>query len=609
MVNAETHRANDGPSATWHRTEGRLNGAAPAGSGAICRATTAIVEPEWISYPPATHSVSQANASAELCERAKSNRLRFWAEEARELLWDSDFSEVLDWSTPPFARWFVGGTINVSANCIDRHVAAGNGDRVAIHWVGEPGDSRDITYGELLTDVGRAANYFAEVGLRPGDRVAIFMPLIPEAIVGMLACARLGLVHVAFSVGLSSPALRSRMDDARPKVVITTDGQYCRGVPTPLKAIVDDALAAGGTPCRSVETVVVARRTGHDVESNWTDGRDVWWEDTVGAAPAQHEAQPFPAEHPLFLLYDTRSAGKPDGFVHSSGGYLTQARYTFHHVFDHEEGSDIFWCAADLGCMAGHTYLVYGPLSDGATSVIYEGGADFPDAHRPFRIIEKYGVTIFYIATPLIRTFMKWGRDVPDAQDLSSLRLLGTLNERGDSEAWRWYRDVIGGDRCPIVDTWWQAETGAIMIAPLPGVTPARPGSPISPLPGISAHIVDCDTDLVAPGERGSLVLDRPWPAMPRGVWGDDPRFVEAHWTQFAGRFWYYTGVVAHYDDEDGIWLLGIDDAATSAFGDHSSTVTVESTHAGRLGLAEAGVVDAAGEATEQVTVSIRRPA
>ncbi len=518
-----------------------------------------------------TSGARLSNADEALRERAKSNRLGFWADQARELVWSDDFSEVLDWSNRPFAKWFVGGTLNVSFNCVDRHVTAGHGDRVAIHWVGEPGDSRDITYSDLLCDVSKAANYFAGVGLRAGDRVAILMPLIPEAVVAMLACARLGLVHVFSSRGLSADAFRAQVDDAQPRVIITSDGQYCRGVPTPMKTIVDDALAAGVVSGHGVDMVVVVRRTGQDVESSWVEGRDRWWEDTIGASSGQHAAEPFDAEHPLFLHYDSGKPGRPEGIVQSSGGYLTQARYTFHYVFDSKTDSDVFWCCADLGSIAGYTYVVYGPLADGATSVIYEGAADFPDESRHFQIIERYGVTTYYVTSTLVGMFMKSGREIADAHDLSSLRLLGTMDQLSDPEAGRWYRDVMGGNRCQVVDTWGERETGAIMIAPLPGVTALKPGSPVDPLPGISAHIVDDDTNLVEPGQQGRLVLDRPWPAMPRGIWSDATRFVERFWSHFDGRDWYFTGVDARYDDEEAIWVgSGGDDVNGS--GDHHDT-------------------------------------
>jgi acetyl-CoA synthetase len=513
-----------------------------------------------ISYPPSALFASQANARAELCERADFDRLRFWAEQARNLLWDRDFAQVLDWSDAPSAKWFVGGTINVAVNCLDRHVEAGHGNRVALHWVGEPGDSRDVTYGELHAEVCKAANYFREIGLRAGDRVAIYMPMIPEAVSAMLACARMGLVHLTVFAGATATTLRAQLDDSNAKVLITADGQYVRGAPAPLKRIVDEALSGAEGRCRSVETVIVARRTGADIESNWTSGRDVWWHDTIDVAAARHVPESFDAEHPLFLIYTSCREGKPRGLVHSSGGYLTQAHYTFHYVFDHKAHVDVFWCDAVLGSIAGHTYQVYGPLSNGATSVMYEGAADFPDGHRHFQIIEDYGVTTYYVASTVIRTFAQRGCAIPNAHDLSSLRLLATTGESGNDEAWRWCREVMGGSRCPVVVTWWQPETGAIMIAPLPGVTAVKPGSPMKSLPGISAHIVDDDTNLVAFGERGNLVLDRPWPSMARGIWGDDELFADTYWRRFAERSWCFTGVEARYDDDDAIWLLGRDD-------------------------------------------------
>jgi acetyl-CoA synthetase len=512
------------------------------------------------SYAPPALFASQANARADLCERADVDRLQFWAEQARKLRWDRDFTQVLDWSGAPFARWFVGGKINVAVNCLDRHVEAGKGDRVALHWVGDPGDSRDVTYGQLRDEVCRAANYFTQIGLRAGDRVAIYMPMVPEAIVAMLACARLGLVHLTVFTGATATALRGQVDDAQAKVLITADGQYRRGAPEPLKCIVDEALAESEGPGGSVETVIVARRTGGDVKSSWVAGRDVWWEETISVAGEQHLAESFDAEHPLFLFYTSCIEGRPRGLVHSSGGYLTQALYTFHYVFDHKEGRDVFWCDAALGSIAGHTYQVYGPLSSGATSVIYEGAADFPDECRHFQVIERYGVTTYYVASERLRAFADRGRAIPDAHDLSSLRLLGTTGEPGNQEAWQWYHDVVGGGRCPVVVTWWRPETGAIMIAPMPGVTTVKPGSPMSSLPGISAHIVDDDTDLVSHGERGTLVLDRPWPSMARGIWRDDELFVDMYWRRFSDRYWCYTGVAAQYDDDDAIWLLGRED-------------------------------------------------
>ncbi|SIR95025.1 acetate--CoA ligase [Williamsia sterculiae] len=556
------------------------------------------------SFPPSRDFADQANAGAELYTRADADRLEFWAEQARALDWDTDFTDVLDWSNAPFAKWFVGGKLNVAVNCVDRHVAAGNGDRVAIHWVGEPGDHRDITYSQLLGDVSRAANYFDSIGLRPGDRVAIYMPMVPEAIVTMLACARLGLTHSVVFAGFSSTALRSRVDDAEAKLVVTTDGQYRRGKPAPLKANVDEALGTGDDAAVSVQTVLVVRRTNHDPELNWVSGRDVWWDDTVAEASDHHEPDAFDSEQPLFLLYTSGTTGKPKGILHTSGGYLTQVRYTFHNVFDHKEGRDVFWCGADIGWVTGHSYLVYGPLSNGATEVVYEGTPNSPNEHRHFEIIERYGVSIYYIAPTLIRTFMKWGREIPDAHDLSSLRLLGSVGEPINPEAWRWYREVIGHDSCPIVDTWWQTETGAIMISPLPGVTDAKPGSAMRPLPGISATIVDDDAAPVAAGEQGYLVLDKPWPSMLRGIWGDDQRFIDTYWSRFADQGWYFAGDGARYDDDHALWVLGRIDDVMNVSGHRISTSEVESALVNHHSVAEAAVIGAADATTGQGIVA-----
>ncbi|GAB89032.1 acetate--CoA ligase [Gordonia rhizosphera] len=555
-------------------------------------------------YPPSEEFAAQANAGAQLYDRADADRLAFWAEQARRLDWATDFDQVLDWSDAPFAKWFVGGKLNVAYNCVDRHVAAGKGDRVAIHWVGEPGDSRDLTYAQLQDEVSKAANYFTAIGLVAGDRVAIYMPMVPEALISMLACARLGLTHSVVFAGFSAGALRSRVDDAEAKLVITTDGQYRRGKPAPLKAAVDEALGTGADAAASVEKVLVVRRTNHDENLPWVDGRDVWWEDTVAEQSPHHEPEAFDAEHPLFLLYTSGTTGKPKGIVHSSGGYLTQASYTFHYVFDHKEGRDVFWCGADIGWVTGHSYLVYGPLSNGATEVVYEGTPNSPNEHRHFEIIERYGVTVYYIAPTLIRTFMKWGREIPDAHDLSSVRLLGSVGEPINPEAWKWYREVIGGNKAPIVDTWWQTETGAIMISPLPGVTVTKPGSAMAPLPGISANIVDDHGNPVGAGEQGYLVLDKPWPSMLRGIWGDDERYRETYWSRFAEQGWYFAGDGARYDDDHALWVLGRVDDVMNVSGHRISTAEVESALVGHAGVAEAAVIGAADETTGQGIVA-----
>ena len=514
------------------------------------------------TYPPADDFAAQANATAELYSEAEKDRLAFWAKQANRLSWDTPFDEVLDWSEAPVAKWFVGGKLNVAYNCVDRHVEAGNGDRVAIRWEGEPSDdSREITYAELLAEVCKAANALTDLGLVAGDRVAIYMPMLPEAIVAMLACARLGVLHSVVFAGFSSSALAARIEDAEAKLVITTDGQYRRGKAASLKEAVDEAVDGQ----KSVEHVLVVRRTG--IDTPWTEGRDLWWHDTVDKASPEHTPEAFDSEHPLFLLYTSGTTGKPKGIMHTSGGYLTQASYTHHNVFDVKPETDVYWCTADIGWVTGHTYIVYGPLSNGVTQVVYEGTPNSPNEHRHFEVIEKYGVTIYYTAPTLIRMFMKWGREIPDAHDLSSLRLLGSVGEPINPEAWRWYRDAFGGNRTPIVDTWWQTETGAIMISPLPGVTAAKPGSAMTPLPGISAKIVDEDGKELVPGAdeaehvTGYLVLDQPWPSMLRGIWGDPERYKETYWSRYAKQGWYFAGDGARVDSDGDIWVLGrIDD-------------------------------------------------
>ena len=561
--------------------------------------------------PPATYSPSaefaaQANGTVDLYAHAELDRLGFWAEQARRLSWQQPFTEVLDWSDAPFAKWFADGRINVAYNCVDRHIEAGLGTRVAIHWEGEPaGDRRSITYADLHADVCRAANALTELGLRAGDRAAIYLPMIPEAVVAMLACARLGVLHSVVFAGYSAAALKARIDDAEAKVVITADGQYRRGDAVPLKSFVDDAVSAGES---TVEHVLVVRRTG--IDTPWTDGRDLWWHDVVDPAPTSHTPAAFESEHPLFLLYTSGTTGKPKGIVHTSGGYLTQASFTHHYVFDIKPDTDVYWCTADIGWITGHTYGVYGPLSNGVTQVLYEGTPASPSEHRHFEIIERYGVTIYYTAPTLVRTFMKWGRDIPDAHDLSSLRLLGTVGEPINPEAWRWYREVFGANETPIVDTWWQTETGAAMISPLPGVTVCKPGSATRPLPGISAKVVDDDGTLIEPspefGEHASgyLVLDQPWPSMLRGIWGDPKRFRDTYWSRFGERGWYFAGDGARYDLDGNIWVLGRIDDVMNVSGHRISTAEVESALVGHSHVAEAAVVGAADEHTGQAIIA-----
>ncbi|WP_181725741.1 acetate--CoA ligase, partial [Nocardia gipuzkoensis] len=507
--------------------------------------------------------------------------------------------QVLDWSDAPVAKWFVGGKLNVAYNCVDRHVLDGHGDQVAIHWEGEPGDSRAITYRQLHDEVCRAANALTALGLTPTDRVAIYMPMVPEAIVAMLACARLGLTHSVVFAGFSPTALRQRVDDAGARLIITTDGQWRRGNPAPLKAAVDEALGADPT---TVEHVLVVRRTG--IEVPWTDGRDLWWHDTITPASPQHEAQPFDAEHPLFILYTSGTTGKPKGILHTTGGYLTQTAYTHHTVFDHKPTHDIYWCTADIGWVTGHSYIVYGPLANRTTQIVYEGTPNYPDEHRHWQIIEKYGVTIYYTAPTLVRTFMKWGREIPAAHDLSSLRLLGSVGEPINPEAWRWYREVIGGNHTPIVDTWWQTETGAIMISPLPGVTATKPGAAMTPLPGISARVVDEDGGDLGSDSTGLLVLDQPWPSMLRGIWGDPQRFQETYWERFAEQGWYFAGDGAKLDTDGDLWILGRVDDVMNISGHRISTAEVESALVGHHTVAEAAVVGATDPTTGQGIVA-----
>ena len=558
------------------------------------------------SYPPPAEFTAHANATAELYREAEEDRLAFWAKQANRLSWETPFSEVLDWSEAPVAKWFVGGKLNVAYNCVDRHVEAGLGDRVAIHWEGEPvGDSRSLTYSDLLAEVSKAANALTGLGLVAGDRVAIYMPMVPEAVVAMLACARLGVMHSVVFAGFSAAALGARIEDAQAKLVITTDGQYRRGKAVSLKEAVDEAVK-GDTS--SVEHVLVVRRTGIDVP--WTQGRDLWWHDTVEPASSEHRPAAFDAEQPLFLLYTSGTTGKPKGIMHTTGGYLTQASYTHHNVFDIKPETDVFWCTADIGWVTGHTYIVYGPLSNGVTQVVYEGTPASPTEHRHFEVIEKYGVTIYYTAPTLIRTFMKLGREIPDAHDLSSLRLLGSVGEPINPEAWRWYRDAIGGNATPIVDTWWQTETGAAMISPLPGITAAKPGSAMAPLPGISALVVDDHGNRIESspefGEHvsGYLVLDKPWPSMLRGIWGDPERFRETYWSRFADQGWYFAGDGARYDLDGAIWLLGRIDDVMNVSGHRISTAEVESALVGHSGVAEAAVVGASDDTTGQAIVA-----
>ncbi|GAA4243451.1 acetate--CoA ligase [Dactylosporangium darangshiense] len=555
---------------------------------------------ETRQFPPPAEFAAAANLTEGAYAEARADRLAFWEQQARRLSWAKEWDQVLDWSNPPFAKWFVGGQLNVAYNCLDRHIEAGRGDKVAIHFEGEPGDTRTITYADLHRSVCQAANALTDLGVVAGDRVAIYMPMVPEAAVAMLACARIGATHSVVFGGFSADALSGRIIDASAKVVITADGGFRRGKPSGLKSIVDEAV----TKTPSIEKVLVVRRTGQEVD--WDGERDLWWHEVVETASAEHTAQPFDAEHPLFILYTSGTTAKPKGILHTTGGYLTQASFTHHAVFDLKPDSDIYWCTADIGWVTGHSYIVYGPLSNGATQVMYEGTPDTPHRGRFWEIVQKYGVTILYTAPTAIRTFMKWGDDIPAGFDMSSLRLLGSVGEPINPEAWMWYREHIGGDRCPIVDTWWQTETGAIMISPLPGVTATKPGSAMRPLPGISADVVDDQAGSVPNGGGGYLVLREPWPSMLRTIWGDDQRFIETYWSRFDGM--YFAGDGAKKDDDGDLWLLGRVDDVMLVSGHNISTTEVESALVSHPKVAEAAVVGATDPTTGQAIVAFTIP-
>jgi acetyl-CoA synthetase len=547
------------------------------------------------TFVPSAQFIAAANGKASLYKEAESDRLAFWAKQAEELTWDKKWNQVLDWQ-PPFAQWFIGGKINATVNALDRHVDAGRGDRVAFHFEGEPGDSRDITYSELLTDVKKAANALIELGINAGDRVAIYMPMIPEAAIAMLACARIGAPHSVVFGGFSADALLSRIQDADAKLVITSDGGFRKGSAFALKPAVDEALK-GAT---NVEKVLVVQRTKQ--ETAWNSSRDIWWHEIVERQSTQHNPEFFDSEHPLFILYTSGTTAKPKGIFHTTGGYLTQVAYTHKMVFDIKAETDVYWCTADVGWVTGHSYVVYGPLINGATQVMYEGTPDTPHKGRIFEIVAKYGVTILYTAPTLIRTWMKWGDEFPKAHDLSSLRLLGSVGEPINPEAWMWYRDIIGGNRCPIVDTWWQTETGAIMISPLPGVTATKPGSAMGALPGISAKVVDDSGTEVGNGHGGFLILDQPWPSMLRGIWGENERYKETYWSRFKNI--YFAGDGAKLDNDGAIWLLGRVDDVMNVSGHRISTTEVESALVSHESIAEAAVVGAADAMTGQGIVA-----
>ena len=554
------------------------------------------------TYPPSAEFKAQANINdSAVYWRAAEDPEAYWAEQARTLQWTKPFTETLDWSNPPFAKWFQDGELNVAANCLDRHIAAGHADRVAIHFEGEPGDTRTITYGELTHEVKRAANMLTALGVEQGDRVAIYMPMIPETVIAMLACARLGAAHSVVFGGFSAESLRSRIDDARAELVITADGGYRKGRVSALKPTVDDALElpGDGEPL-SVEKVLVVKRGGNDVEMR--EGRDLWWHEEISSYDGEHTAKGFPAENPLFILYTSGTTGKPKGILHTSGGYLTQASTTHRNVFDLKADTDVYWCTADVGWVTGHSYVVYGPLANGATQVLYEGTPDTPDWGRWWQIIEKYKVSILYTAPTAIRACMKVGRQVPEQHDLSSIRVLGSVGEPINPEAWRWYHEVIGGGRAPIVDTWWQTETGAIMIAPLPGLTSLKPGSAQVAQPGIDVNVVDDAGNRVDRGQGGLLTIRRPWPSMVRTIWGDDQRFIDTYWAKFGDQ--YFAGDGARVDEDGDVWLLGRVDDVMNVSGHRLSTAEIESALVEHNAVAEAAVVGADDETTGQAVVA-----
>jgi acetyl-CoA synthetase len=536
-------------------------------------------------FEPPADLAAAANVTAEAYADAEADLVGFWEKAAEMLTWETRWERGLDWDDAPFAKWYVGGRLNAAYNCVDRHVEAGRGDKVAYHWVGEPeGDTRDITYAELKDLVCQAANALTDLGVKAGDRVAIYMPMIPETVVAMLACARLGAPHTVVFGGFSSTALRDRIQDCDARVVITADGGYRRGAPAALKPAVDEALLE----CPDVRSVLVARRTGQDVD--WTEGRDVWWHDVVEAASTEHTPEAFDSEHPLYVMYTSGTTGKPKGILHTTGGYLVGCAWTHWAVFDLKD-DDIFWTAADIGWVTGHSYIVYGPLANGATSVMYEGTPDTPHKGRWWEIIADYKVSLLYCAPTVIRTFMKWGAEIPAKFDLSSLRIIGSVGEPINPEAYIWYRETIGAGRTPVVDTWWQTETGTHMISPLPGVTAGKPGSAMKALPGISASVVDDEGNAVQPGSGGYLVVTQPWPAMLRTIWGDDQRYVETYWSRFPGV--YFAGDGAKLDEDGDIWLLGRVDDVMNVSGHRLSTTEIESALVSHPKVAEAAVVGA----------------
>ncbi len=539
---------------------------------------------EGRTFPPDPAFAAQANAGPDLYATADTDYQAFWAELARsKLTWHEPFTRTLSWDLP-FARWFEDGTLNVSENCVDRHVAAGNGDKVAYHWIGEPGDTRTITFADLHREVQKAANALKELGVGTGDRVAIYLPMIPELPIAMLACARIGAPHTVVFGGFSADALASRIDDAQAKLLITADGGWRRAKAVDLKSAADAAVERTST----IEHVLVVQRVGDAAPVTMVEGRDVWWHDLVERQAAECAPVPVDAEHMLYLLYTSGTTAKPKGIIHTSAGYLLGAAYTHEVVFDIKP-DDVYWCAADIGWVTGHSYIVYGPLANGTTGVLYEGSPDTPSWERWWQIVEEYKVTKLYTAPTAIRAFMKQGEELPARHDLSSLKLLGSVGEPINPEAWLWYHEHIGGGKAPIVDTWWQTETGHILITPLPGVTATKPGSATMPFPGIDADVVDSNGQPVPLGEGGYLVLRRPWPGMLRGIYGDPERYKATYWSRFKGL--YFAGDGARRDQDGYFWLLGRVDDVMNISGHRISTIEVESALVDHPAVAEAAVV------------------
>jgi len=571
--------------------------------------TIEVYETEDRLFPPsAEFAASALTNDRSLYDEAEADLEGFWARQARELIsWDQDFDQVLDWQLP-YAKWFLGGKLNISYNCLDRHVEAGKGDKVAYHWEGEPGDTRTITYAELLEEVAKFANVLKDLGLQAGDRIAIYMPMIPELAIAMLACTRIGVAHSVIFGGFSPDAIIDRCDDAQARLIITADAGYRRGAPSALKVNVDAALDTGAS---TVENVVVVNRCDTDV--TMTTGRDHWWHELMAGASPDCPPLALDSEHLLYLLYTSGTTAKPKGIMHTTGGYITQVAFTHKYVFDLQPDTDVYWCAADIGWVTGHSYIVYGPLTNGCTSVFYEGTPDTPreqdrngddragwSKDRLWDIIERYGVTQLYTAPTAIRTFMKWGAEELESHDLSSLRVLGTVGEPINPEAWMWYHEHVGGSSRPIVDTWWQTETGGHMITPLPAVTTTKPGSACTTIPGVTAELVDDDGNVVPEG-GGYLTIAKPWPSMLRGIWGDPERFQETYWSRFPGR--YFAGDGARLDSDGYLWLLGRVDDVMNVSGHRISTAEIESGLVDHPAVAEAAVVGANDDTTGQAIV------